>query len=324
MILREPTVEDQTATRKIVAVLTAVITTALVALVMVFVSIKINQKPEPELIAKVIPKTVDEKPKMKKVSVSKMAKLASSAAAAGMSSKMIRAETTAVISAPKISQVNTGPLGLGDGDFGDGFGNGSGNGMGSGGLGSMKGIGKRVAGMTIEAETLGVILDVSGSMTDHLEKLRKEIKKEFKEAVFLEVTGCRLDASGGSFDIEEALTDLTDPKRPSVIVAMRELSEIHKVDAIFWFSDLNDGETEAGLAELESSLWRGNAPVRKTKEKSEFSGLDALKKMQSDSEMEAVKKENQPCRLYIRSVGNRAEKPLRDIVRDSGGSAKRA
>ncbi|MDB4657729.1 hypothetical protein OAE56_03135 [Verrucomicrobiales bacterium] len=317
MMLSEPTVEDQTAGKKIISVITAIAITTSTALVMALIAVNIETKTEAELIAKVVTATKAAKPKIEKKSIQKMAKQASASSASAMSTKMIRANTNAVITMPKLTVVNNEIMGIGEGDFGDGFGGGNGNG--TGGVGSMKGVGRRIGGMTIKAEKLGVVLDVSGSMTDHLEKLRKDIKKEFKDAVFREVTGCRLDANSGN--IEEL--DPDSVARRSVLEAMRKLVELKKVDAIFWFCDLKDGESEEGLNELANSFWHGDPPplLKEGEKKPTFGGLDELARLQD--RQKAMANENAPIRLYVRSVGKKPEKPLKKFISDSGGSFKR-
>lgn len=304
--------------RKLAAVFVGILINLGILLLCALISTTFKGHPDPKITAQVAPQVKKEEPKMTKRKVEKMARQSSSSPASAASVKMLRANATASIALPEVTKTSDVPLGFGDGDFGDGFGSG-GNGSGAGGMGGFGGPGKKIGGLTVKAEKLGVILDTSGSMTKHIEKLRKEIGKEFEAAVFREVVGCRLAISDGT-NIEEL--DPKDPKRGSVMTAMRELAEIENVDAIFWFCDLNDGESEEALKELDASLWHGKPPVRTSGSKGPaFSGLDKLKKLQDRSEME---KKDQPCRLYIRSVGKRAEGPLMRVLRGSGGAFKRS
>jgi len=113
--------------------------------------------------------------------------------------------------------------GIGDGDGdGEGPGSGYGKGGGSGGFGLGK-LATTIGGISVEAERLGVVVDNSGSMKPYLEDLRKDINKKFKErADYAEANGCAITMSSAAFK------------------AIKTMAESGKVDAIFWFSDLND------------------------------------------------------------------------------------
>ncbi|NNE90324.1 MAG: hypothetical protein HKN23_01630 [Verrucomicrobiales bacterium] len=302
MLLTEETIrDDQIARRKLISLFTALGICGGMLLILTLVTVFVPQQDEVEILAKVVPKSADEKPRMKKIEPQKLAKQATSSSSPSSAARIIQANAVAVISMPKVNVQTASPLGLGEGNFGDGFGNGRGNGMGSAGVGSMKGVGKKIQGMTVKAEKLGVVLDVSGSMSSYLEELRKDIKKEFEDAAFREAGGCRLDNAG------------------PVIGAMQDLIVNEKVDAIFWFCDLNDGETDEGLAMLEELLYGGKAPPKIAK--SEFGGLDELKQLQERAAMEM--EENEPVKLYVRSVGHNAKTPLKRLIRSSGGSFKK-
>jgi hypothetical protein len=134
--------------------------------------------------------------------------------------------------------------------IGNGFGSGIGSGFGAcegGGATSMK-----VGGMKVQAKALGVILDVSGSMKEKLPEVKREIRRAFRQAKTVDVEGCRLDwsAPDESEDRKVRLKGSAD----SVIEAVEMLVIDGRVDAIYWFSDLQDGETEAGLARLRELL----------------------------------------------------------------------
>jgi len=132
MLLTELSAVEKNGGKKTVAITVAVVAHVILFLIFMLVKIINNNKEEPELIAKVTAVAKEEQPKMQKKTVMKQVKQAASASAASPISKMLRANTTARIVAPKVDRVTDGPLGLGEGDFGDGFGSGSGNGMGSG------------------------------------------------------------------------------------------------------------------------------------------------------------------------------------------------
>jgi len=108
-----------------------------------------------------------------------------------------------------------------------------------------------ISGITVRSENLGVILDNSSSMTPFLQPLRDEISKDFTEAHFRECYGCALNWSvAGAHD-----------KRSQVILFMEDLIIVKKVDAIYWFSDLRDPITTAGLNRLSQLRSRGKTSL---------------------------------------------------------------
>ena len=103
--------------------------------------------------------------------------------------------------------------------------------------------------MFIESQNLGVILDVSSSMTNFIKPLKEEIAKEFSSPRYREVPGCRMDWS---------LIPI-GAKPDGSMLAMEDLLIVLKADTIFWFSDLNDGESPQALARLQWLLDISNA-----------------------------------------------------------------
>ncbi|MEJ6724240.1 MAG: hypothetical protein QNK80_05900 [Akkermansiaceae bacterium] len=103
--------------------------------------------------------------------------------------------------------------------------------------------------MFIESQDLGVILDVSSSMTNFIKPLKEEIAKEFSSPHYREVPGCRMDWS--SIPI--------GAKPDGSMLAMEDVLIALKADTIFWFSDLNDGESPQALAGLQWLLDTSNA-----------------------------------------------------------------
>jgi len=171
-----------------------------------------------------------------------------------------------------------GPEGVGSG-----FGSGIGTGFGTGdGIGSMK-----VGGMEVRAMRLGVILDVSGSMQEKLPEVKREVRRAFRLAKTVDVEGCRLDWKAPA-ESEVHRVRLKD-KADSVIEAVEMLVVDGKVDALYWFSDLQDGETEAGLARLRELLQVGQGKAA-------------------------------PVRFYIRTLEREPSRELKVIVRATGGA----
>jgi hypothetical protein len=175
--------------------------------------------------------------------------------------------------------------------------------------------------MFVKGSSLGVILDVSGSMTSFLPALRENIRNQFPNAVFLEVAGCSLS----SFSEETPGFGFTEPgdgpKRGSVMEAIHELIKVSHVDSIYWFCDLQDVRTDDAIHELRE-LVAGRPvaremPATANRSSGQFSRLDELKRMNA----------NRPNRfgrpvfhLYIRSVGESPDPPLERVIEESGGS----
>ena len=97
----------------------------------------------------------------------------------------------------------------------------------------------KVGGMKVKAKALGVILDVSGSMKEKLPEVKREIRRAFRQAKTVDVEGCRLDwnSPDESVDRKVRLKGSAD----SVIEAVEMLVIDGRVDALYWFSDLQDG-----------------------------------------------------------------------------------
>jgi hypothetical protein len=109
-----------------------------------------------------------------------------------------------------------------------------------------------VDGISIYSSNFGVILDVSGSMTPHIEPLKEEIGKSFQSPLYREVNGCSLymrQASRAAMP-GGALTD--------TLSCIEEMILIYKVDTIYWFCDLNDPRDEAALRRLGDLLRMGD------------------------------------------------------------------
>lgn len=185
---------------------------------------------------------------------------------------------------PEVTSFDNGLAGL------DGIGPGFGAGLGTAGPGSgREGGSMKIGRMEVRSMRLGVILDVSGSMQSLLPEVKREIRKGFSSAEIVNVEGCRLDWR----PVEGEELDRVKLKREakSVIEAVEMLVVAGKVDAIYWFSDLQDGETEEGVARLGQLLRIDGAKPQRVK-------------------------------LYIRSLQNPPRRELATIVRASGGAVQ--
>ena len=146
--------------------------------------------------------------------------------------------------------------------------------------------GQAIGGMMIRSKKLGVVLDSSPSMTPYLPALRAEIRRNFRGSIFREIKGCTLAATNGRDNT--SIVTFYDPA--AVMMGIKELVTEHRIDALYWFCDLQDQQTEAALDELEKLLG-GSFP-------------------------------GQRVRFYVRSVDLKPSKRLADIIDRSGGEVE--
>ena len=212
------------------------------------------------------------------------------AAASARSTMVITSSAVAPMTLPNfdysdVSYLPSSMIGFG---AGTGF---SGEGIGAG-TGTRSGM---IGGMKIKARRLGVVLDVSGSMDRQIRAVRREIRKNFSTATVVEVVGCSLDWREGdpSFVLKKG-KDRIRFKRDadSVVEAVEMLIAALNVDAIFWFSDLMDLQTEAGEQRLSHLLG------------TQFGS------------------ERRPVKFYVQSVDIKPSPALAGIAKRSGGTTK--
>ncbi len=187
--------------------------------------------------------------------------------------------------------------------------------------------GRNVGGMKVKGSTLGVILDVSGSMMPYLDALRKEIEDQFPKAIFLEVRGCSVHPSMFNREEFEKSEIWKTKDRVSVMDAMRELVEYHGVDSIYWFSDLHDSRSKMGLDQL-SALVRGEDmsrfnptdPKFKPVGFDDFPGFKGEKKKSNLAPRGPSKLKRSAFHLYVRSSDKEPDDQLDGIITESGGA----
>jgi len=170
---------------------------------------------------------------------------------------------------------------------------------GGGGGGGKKQRTETIGKMKIVGDKLGVLLDISGSMTSFLASLRQEINDKYKDADYYEVIGCSLTglAGGGELGLKRKDIDLgpkidlngpmnkpktkakTAIKINSSLQAMVQLVQKGN-DAVYWFCDLQDTQQPQALESLKKAL------------------------------------KTHKARLYIRSVGQMASPALQEIIED--------
>lgn len=150
-----------------------------------------------------------------------------------------------------------------------------------------------LGGMNVRSRRLGVILDVSASMSEQIKAVRKDLRQNFSRAVIVEVPGCRLDYEVGSevFDPSKSTIELQKEAK-SVVEGVEMLIVKHRADAIYWFSDLNDARTKTGLARLSQLLGTHFGSERR------------------------------PIKFYVQSVDEAPDAKLEDIAKRSGGATQ--
>ena len=150
---------------KATAIIIAVGVHVLIALIAALVVILPPAKDEPEIVAAVIGPPKKKQEMQKKNVVKQTKKSSASAAAAAPIAQLMRANAVAKIAMPNVTRTSTGPLGIGEADFGGG-----GFGSGGDGLGS----GASFFGGTSTGKRFLFIIDHSGSMKPNQVQLRND------------------------------------------------------------------------------------------------------------------------------------------------------
>ena len=140
-----------------------------------------------------------------------------------------------------------------------------------------------IGGIRVQAQTLGVILDVSGSMASYLETLRQQIRRSFSDALFREVSGCSILTQD---NLRRYQQEGFDSQLDSIMPEVEELVREYQIDSLYWFSDLEDQQDSEALAWLGEILNSGKV------------------------------------RFYVRSVGSKPNPNLQDLVLRTGGELK--
>lgn len=120
--------KPRTGGKKVVSVFVGLIGIAILCTIAWLIAVMPARKDEPQILAQMIgPRENETEIEKKKKEVATQASAASASAAAGSVTAMVRSQTTAAIAVPEVSTVSSGPLGLGEGQFGVGDGMGSGS-----------------------------------------------------------------------------------------------------------------------------------------------------------------------------------------------------
>ncbi len=98
-----------------------------------------------------------------------------------------------------------------------------------------------IGGIRVACNKLGVLLDVSPSMTEYLPALRGEIASHFSDAKYQEEQNCMLSVHHGRY-------------AGGNLRKLKELIEQDGCDGIYWFSDFQDGRQPQAVTELRARL----------------------------------------------------------------------
>lgn len=154
--------------------------------VTLLVSVIVSAQHEPEIIATVIAPVQEEKESIQKKEVKKQAEQAVAQVSAPPIAELLRANTTAMVTAPKMMTMPDTPIGLGEGNLSVGFSK-SGGSMGRGAVF----FGAKVQGR------LGVVFDVSGSMHEYVPLVVDEINAKFRTAMVVCVNSAVMKETSG-------------------------------------------------------------------------------------------------------------------------------
>jgi hypothetical protein len=261
---------------------------AAIAAILYFFVISTIRPMTPQITAAVVsdrePDRTIQDEKLEKLKIAPM----SGGAAMAAEIVMLSAATSQIgLQVPEVASYDSGMIdGVG---FGAGFGsgNGSGNGFGAG-IGDMGGS-ANIGKLSVKARRLGVVLDTSGSMEDDLPKVKREIRRGFRDAKTVDVKGCHLRLLGTQLNPDPDRKIKLRSEAFTVLEAIEMLVVEGHVDAIYWFSDLQDGEDASGLAKLAEMLRIEEARAGRS------------------------------VKLYVRSLEQEPSEELRSIIKRSGG-----
>jgi len=114
--------------------------------------------------------------------------------------------------------------------------------------------GGSIGGTFIYSDNLGVVLDVSGSMSKFIEPLKEEIAATFESPHYREIGDCSLVNKH-----RYPSPGLHVSKRSYTMSRFGELLVVNQVDTLYWFSDLRDTQEAASLRSLLEMLIRSGA-----------------------------------------------------------------
>lgn len=102
-------------------------------------------------------------------------------------------------------------------------------------------------GLSIAAEHLGVVLDISESMNRQLPNLRTALREKLPRTPVLHVDGCALEKPGPQATVRGGVASET-------VTAVDLLGRFAHASAILWISDLGDPPNRAGIEAMAGIL----------------------------------------------------------------------
>jgi len=107
----------------------------------------------------------------------------------------------------------------------------------------------RVFGLDVTAERLGLVLDISESMTRSLPAVKETLRQQFPKTPALHVDGCGLTKPAPGAKVRNGVADET-------VTAVDLLARFAQVTAVLWISDMADPPNKDGIQALKEILHR--------------------------------------------------------------------
>lgn len=175
--------------RRTIAIIVTISLHLVVGLFLGIQSLAKRPPAKPQIIAEVLGPSEDQRPKIEKQSIQRQVQEV--AAAAPRMTEVLRTNAAAVTAIPKMTSLTDSPIGLGEGNLGVGFGRQKNAKLGSGAMF----FGQQIRGR------LGVVFDVSASMTEYIPIVVREIQKNFREATVICVNSSSLTFALGEAEV---------------------------------------------------------------------------------------------------------------------------
>jgi hypothetical protein len=104
-----------------------------------------------------------------------------------------------------------------------------------------------ILGMDVQAERLGVVLDISKGMHRSLPAIREALRKQLPRTPVLHVDGCGLEKP-------DPRPKVINGVAPETVTAVDLLGKHAKIDAVLWISDMGDPPNRAGVEAMAGTL----------------------------------------------------------------------
>ena len=105
----------------------------------------------------------------------------------------------------------------------------------------------KILGMEVQANRLGVVLDISESMKRSLPDIREALRQHLPRTPVLHVDGCGLERP-------DPRPRIVNGEAPDTVSAVALLGEHAGVTAVLWISDMGDPPNRAGIEAMDEVL----------------------------------------------------------------------